>query len=79
MHNFTAKNGTEELKVFTPKSTEETEEIILYLKSNSAMVRLDKLRGGLKQRVVDVLSGASFVLDMALCLIDKNVLLIVKK
>ena len=71
--------GTNDVRVFSPQTTNDCYEIILYLKSNPALINLTSLKPLLKQRVIDVLVGSACALDMGVCMIDKNNLLIVKK
>ena len=71
--------GTKDVKVFTPTCTEDCLEIIYYLKENPAHVCFEKVNDKIKQRIIDVLCGASTALSMGVCLIDKNNLLIIKK
>lgn len=71
--------GTNEVKVFTPASTEDCLEIINYIINNPAIVCFERVNEKLKQRIIDVMCGASTALNMGVCLVDKNNLLIVKK
>ena len=71
--------GTNDVRVFTPKSTSDCSEIILYLKHSPALIDLTNIKPLLKQRIIDVLVGGACALDMGVCLLDKNNLLIVKK
>ncbi|MBR6737007.1 MAG: cell division protein SepF [Clostridia bacterium] len=71
--------GTKDVKVFSPKKTAETAEIITYLKENPAIITLATTPKKERQRIVDVLGGASFALNMAICPLDKENFIIVKK
>ena len=72
-------SSAKDVKVFTPKCTEDCLEIINYMRENPAIVNFNKINPKLKQRLIDVLCGASTALLMGVCLIDKNNLLIIKK
>ena len=71
--------GTNDVKVFTPLSTDDCLEIINYLKNYPAIINFQAVTPKLKQRIIDVLCGASTALSMGVCLVDKNNLLIIKK
>jgi FtsZ-interacting cell division protein YlmF len=71
--------GTNDVRVFNPKTTNDCSEIILYLKRSPALIDLTSVKPLIKQRIIDVLVGGACALDMGVCLIDKNNLLIVKK
>ena len=79
MNSAFKKLGTNDVKVFKPKTTSDCSEIILHLKSSPALIDLSSLNLPLKQRIIDVLVGSACALDMGVCMIDKNNLLIVKK
>ncbi len=72
-------NGTKDVRVFTPTSTEDCFEIITFLRENPAIINFNGLSAKLKQRIIDVLCGASTALSMGVCMVDKNNLLIIKK
>ncbi|MBR2322504.1 MAG: cell division protein SepF [Clostridia bacterium] len=72
-------NGTKDVRVFTPTSTEDCFEIIIFLRENPAIINFNGLNAKLKQRIIDVLCGASTALSMGVCMVDKNNLLIIKK
>ncbi len=71
--------GTKDVEVFTPDCTDDCYEIINFLKENPAIINFEKASAKLKQRLIDVLCGAATALDMGVCLVDKNNLLIIKK
>ena len=79
MSAFIENNGTKDVRVFTPKCTEDCYEIIGFMRENPAIINFDKINPQLKQRIIDVLCGASTALSMGVCLVDKNNLLIIKK
>ena len=79
MNTVCQTNGTKDVKVFTPTCTDDCLEIINYLRENPAIVNFNGTNAKLKQRIIDVLCGASTALYMGVCLVDKNNLLIIKK
>ena len=79
MQAFINDKGTKDVKVFSPNLVSETAEIITYLKENPAIISLANTPKKVKQRIVDVICGAGFALDMAVCKLDKETLIIVKK
>ena len=79
MQAFINDKGTKDVKVFSPNLVSETAEIITYLKENPAIISLANTPKKTKQRIVDVVCGAGFALDMAVCKLDKETLIIVKK
>ena len=72
-------NGTKDIKTFSPLSTEDCFEIINYVKENPALISLNSSDKAVKQRIIDVLCGAVTALEMGMCIVDKNNILIVKK
>ena len=79
MQAFSRNKGTKEVEVFSPKSVEETAEIINYLREKPAIISISNSPKKQRQRIVDVLCGASYALDMAVCKLDKETFIIVKK
>lgn len=71
--------GTNEIKVFSPNNTEDMFEVISYLKQNPAIVNLHNAEKALKQRIIDLAFGAATALDMGVCMVDKNNMLIIKR
>lgn len=71
--------GTNEIKVFSPNNTEDMFEVISYLKHSPAIVNLHNAEKHLKQRIIDLVFGAATALDMGVCMVDKNNMLIIKK
>ena len=71
--------SSESVKIFTPTVTEDCLTIINYLRENPAMINLKSTNKAVKQRIIDVLCGASFALNLGMCVVDKNNILIVKK
>ncbi|MBE5743254.1 MAG: cell division protein SepF [Clostridiales bacterium] len=67
------------VKTFTPSSTEDCFEIIIYLKENPALISLKQANKAVKQRIIDVLCGAATAYQMGVCMVDKNNILIIKK
>lgn len=67
------------IKTFSPIGTEDCFSIINYVKEKPALVSLISTDKAVKQRIIDVLCGACTALNLGLCLLDKNNILIVKK
>lgn len=67
------------VKTFTPTGTEDCFEIINYLRGKPAIINLNATDKAVKQRVIDVLCGASTALELGMCMIDRNNILIIKK
>ena len=79
MKAFSREKGTKDVKVFSPKTTGETAEIINYLRENPLILSLETTPKKHKQRIVDVVCGASYALNLAVCKLDKETFIIVKK
>ena len=71
--------GTNDVVVFTPSSTEDMFEVITHLKTQPAIICLSNAEKVLKQRIIDLAFGAATALDMGICMVDKNNLLIIKR
>jgi hypothetical protein len=71
--------GGNSVKTFTANGTEDCLKIINYIKEKPAHIEIISSDKAVKQRIIDVLCGASVALDLGLCMIDKNNILIIKK
>ncbi len=69
----------QDVKEFFPSGTEDCLSIINYMKNSPAVISLNQADKAVKQRIIDVLCGACVALDLGMCMIDKNNILIVKK
>ena len=76
---FESLKGTKDIRVFTPLSLNEIEEVIEYLKYKPIILNLSKLKPDKKQRFLDLISGAIIVLDKNVCILDKDNYLFIKK
>ncbi|MBO5926078.1 MAG: cell division protein SepF [Clostridia bacterium] len=72
MQDLRLNQGTKEIKVFTPYSLAEAEEIIEYLKLNPLILNVKGLKPNLVQRFLDLMSGAVSALDKNVCVLDKD-------
>ena len=73
------EKGTEDIKVFTPQTTEDCSIIIDYLRGNPAIINFKNAPQKLVQRLIDVLCGAAYALHLGVCVLDKENLIIVEK
>ena len=71
--------GTKDIKTFIPQSINEVEKIALYLIKNPLILNVSRLKGNISQRVLDILLGASLVLNKGICPLDKENYLFVDK
>ena len=71
--------GTKDIKVFTPLSLTDVEEIISYLKYNPLIINTSKIKENKKQRLLDLMTGAICALDKNICVLDKDNYLFIKK
>ncbi len=69
----------EDIKEFSPSGTEDCLSIINYVRNSPAIISLNKTDKAVKQRIIDVLCGACTALNLGMCLVDKNNILIIKK
>ncbi len=76
MQNFLYK---ENVKAFYPRSLNEVEEIINYLKTNPLILSLVNLKNTDKQRALDLVCGACYSLNKNVCKLDKNNFLFIEK
>ena len=71
--------GTKDIKTFSPTTTEDCLEIIKYFTNEPALICLKSSDKAIKQRIIDVLCGAVTALDMGMCIVDRDNILIIKK
>ncbi len=71
--------GTKDIRVFTPLSLNEVEEIISYLKFSPLILNTSKIKENKKQRLLDLMTGAICALDKNICVLDKDNYLFMKK
>ena len=64
--------GTKEIKTFCPCKPSQAEEIILYTKSQPAIISLSMANPVNAQRILDVLCGAVFALNLKICPLDNE-------
>lgn len=69
----------QDVKEFFPSGTEDCLSIINYIRANPAVINLNQADKTVKQRIIDVLCGACTALNLGMCIIDKNNILIIKK
>ncbi len=79
MYENLLKQGTKEIKNFIITDLSNIEEILNYIKHYPAIICLSSCKQNLKQRVIDIITGAIYVLGKNICPLDKNNYLIVKK
>ena len=73
------EKGTEDIKVFTPQTTEDCAFIIDYLRGSPAIISFKNAPTKLVQRIIDVLCGAAYALHLGVCMLDKENMIIVEK
>ena len=71
--------GGKSVKTFTASGTEDLLNVIKYIKEKPAHIEIISSDKAVKQRIIDVLCGAVTALDLGLCMIDKNNILVIKK
>ena len=76
---FIAEKGTKEVKTFAPKIASDTEEIILHIKNAPCIVTLTNCKATHRQRVIDILLGASVALGVKICVLDGDNYLFTKE
>ena len=59
-----------DIKVFVPVTASDTEEIILYIKNSPCIVSIKNTRKNHRQRVIDILLGASVMGGIKICDLD---------
>ncbi len=79
LQDVTIKKGTKEIKNFIVTDLSNIEEILNYIKQNPTIICLQGCKQHLKQRVVDIITGAIYMLDKNICPLDKDNYLIIKK
>ncbi len=79
MNNFFNDSGTNDIKVFTPLSLNEVEEIITYLKFYPLILNLSRIKENKRQRILDLMTGAMCALDKNICVLDKENYLFFKR
>lgn len=79
MQDLNKTKGTKEIKNFIVTDLSNIEEILNYIKQNPAIICLSSCKQYLKQRVIDIITGAIYVLDKNVCPLDKDNYLIIKK
>jgi hypothetical protein len=73
------KNSTKEIKNFIVNDLSNIEEILTFIKNNPAIICLNGCKQHLKQRVIDIITGAIYMLEKNICPLDKDNYLIIKK
>ena len=71
--------GTKEIKSFYVENLLNIEEILNYVKYNPAIINISALSSPLKQRVIDIITGAIYMCNLNICPLDKDNYLIIKK
>ena len=79
MENLFNDLGTKDIKVFTPLTLNEVEEIISHLKFYPLILNLTKIKENKKQRLLDLMTGAICALDKNVCVLDKDNYLFFKR
>ena len=79
MLNLKNNKGTKEIKNFIANDLSNIEEILNYIKQYPAIICLNNCKQHLKQRIIDIITGAIYVLDKKVCPLDKDNYLIIKK
>lgn len=79
MENLFNDLGTKDIKVFTPLTLNEVEEIISYLKYYPLILNLTRIKENKKQRLLDLMTGAICALDKNVCVLDKENYLFFKR
>ena len=78
VRNFTEK-GAKDIKLFSPSTASETEEIISYIKTQPCLVTLTNSKKNHAQRIIDILLGASVALGVKICVLDGDNYLFTKE
>ncbi len=71
--------GTKDIKSFFIKNLSNIEEVLTYIKQNPAIINISSLNSTLKQRVIDIITGAIYMCNLNICPLDKDNYLIIKK
>ena len=79
LQQLSTKKGTKEIKNFVVIDLSNIEEILTYIKLYPAIICLNNCKQHLKQRVIDVITGAIYILDKKVCPLDKDNYLIIDK
>lgn len=79
MENLFNDLGTKDIKVFTPLTLNEVEEIISYLRFYPLILNLSRMKENKKQRLLDLMTGAICALDKNVCALDKDNYLFFKR
>ena len=79
MENLFNDLGTKDIKVFTPLTLNEVEEIISYLRFYPLILNLSRIKENKKQRLLDLMTGAICALDKNVCVLDKDNYLFFKR
>ncbi len=79
MLNLKNNKGTKEIKNFIVNDLSNIEEILNYIKQYPSIICLNNCKQHLKQRIIDIITGAIYVLDKKICPLDKDNYLIIKK
>ena len=79
MLNLKNNKGTKEIKNFIVNDLSNIEEILNYIKQYPAIICLNNCKQHLKQRIIDIITGAIYVFDKKVCPLDKDNYLIIKK
>ncbi len=79
LQELSNKKGTKEIKNFIVNDLSNIEEILTYIKQYPAIICLSSCKQHLKQRVIDIITGAIYVLEQNVCPLDKDNYLIIKK
>ena len=74
-----AEKGTKDIKTFAPKTANQTEEIISYIKTKPCIVTLANSNKNHAQRIIDILLGASVALNIKICVLDNENYLFTKE